>query len=193
MRRRGRSAIAAGVVLALVAAGVGVVHHKFFRWKRFDTVEAGKLYRSGMLRDWQLRAAIQKYGIKTVYSFTVENNEREEKTCKELGVPRYFTYLHGDGCGPDDPYLRFLEVVSDPDKQPVLVHCSAGVQRTGGAVALYRTVVQGWDFDRAVEEMIAKGNAGEERQVEQLRNIRERLTTTDGATCPVPKTARLSR
>ena len=35
----------------------------------------------------------------------------------------------------------------------VLVHCHAGSQRTGGVVACYRMLFEGWSFDRALEEM----------------------------------------
>jgi protein tyrosine/serine phosphatase len=178
------------MVLLLLAFAVGVVHHKVFRWKRFDVVETGKLYRSGMLRDWQLRQAVEKYGVKTVFSFTFENNDREQRTCDELGVERHFCYLHGNGVGPDDPYVRFLEIASNPESRPVLVHCSAGVQRTGGAVALYRSVLQGWGFEQAVAEMVAKGNSGDPKQVEQLRKIHDRLVYGDGPACPRPNAAR---
>lgn len=166
------------VVLALVgiAVGGGIAYHKLLEWKRFDVVDSGVLYRSGLLKDWQLRRAIKKYKIKTVFSLTFTNNEGEAAVCKEAGVKRYFQYLPGDGVGTDDPYLRFLEVAQDPSNHPILVHCSAGVQRTGGAVALYRIFYQQWRFEDAIKEMIAKGNEGESAQVAQLRDIYEDVT-----------------
>lgn len=188
MSRRSRR-LTVGVGVLLLAGLVLVVHHKFLRWKRFEVVAEGQLYRSGQLRDWQLRKAVRDYGIRTVFAFNFENDKEEERTCRELGVARHFSYLPGDGVGPDDPYLRFLQVASDPANQPVLVHCAAGVQRTGGAVALYRTVVENWDFDRAVEEMISRGNGGRRDQVAQLRKIAEGVKVAAGLTCPVPETA----
>lgn len=161
------------VALAIVAAtlvGAGVAR-KQLRWKRFAVVEPGVLYRSGMLKPWQLRQAIDAYGIKTVFSLTFTRNAEEEAVCREAGVERRFHYLSGDGVGPDDPYLAFLAVARDPSKRPLLVHCSAGVQRTGGAVALFRCVEQGWDIDRALAEMNAMGNDGNEPQRKQLREL----------------------
>ena len=160
-------------------SGLGAVaYHKLLRWKRFEVVEPGVLYRSGILKDWQLEAAIDRYHFKTVFSFTHTNNSAERAVCQQAGVRRYYCYLHGNGVGPDDPYLRFLEVVQDPSQQPILVHCSAGVQRTGGAVALYRILFNDWSFDRAIDEMIEKGNKGKQDQIRQIKRISDRLTAS---------------
>ncbi|QDU61683.1 Tyrosine phosphatase family protein [Planctomycetes bacterium Pan216] len=169
------------IALALfvgVAVGAPVTYHKLLRWKKFRVVEQDILYRSGSLRPWQLRKAIDRYDIKTVYSLTHTRHLEEQEVCDEKGVKRYFCYLPGDGVGSDDPYLRFLEVIEDPRNHPVLVHCSAGVQRTGGAVALYRILFNGWEADAAIEEMIDLGNKGRQTQIEQIKRIAERLRTS---------------
>ena len=130
---------------------------------------------SDLLHAWQLRRAVDYYGVKTVFSFTHGENDEEQRACEAIGVRRYFCYLPGDGVGPDDPYLRFLEVMQDPANHPVLVHCSAGVQRTGGAVALFRVLYQGWPVDRAVREMVEKGNEGKQSQITQIQALCKRL------------------
>ncbi|MGL4464868.1 MAG: fused DSP-PTPase phosphatase/NAD kinase-like protein, partial [Planctomycetia bacterium] len=134
--------------------------------------------RSGGLRDDQLADAVRRHGVKTVFSFTHGNNAGEQAVCDTLGVERFFCYLPGDGIGPDDPYLRFLQVASDPKHHPVLVHCSAGVQRTGGAVALFRTVLDGWSVDDAVQEMIRMGNEGYPMQIDQVRRLTEEMLSS---------------
>ena len=169
--RKSTRLLMAILLLGVIGLVGGVIHHKFIEWKRFEVVEPGVLYRSGILRDWQLRRALDQYKIKTVFSLTFTNNAAEQRICDEKGVRRYFCYLPGDGVGTDDPYLRFLELVQDPKNHPVLVHCSAGVQRTGGAVALYRVLLDGWEFDDAVAEMIDRGNEGKKPQIDQLRRI----------------------
>ena len=53
--------------------------------------------------------------------------------------------------------LAFLRVVADPARVPVFVHCSHGADRTGAMTAAYRVVVQGWDKEEAIREMIQGG------------------------------------
>lgn len=177
------------LVLATVAGSAGVAYRKLFRWKRFDTVAEGVLYRSGQLKPWQLRSLIRDKKIRSVFSFTLTAGEEEQQICDDAQVKRYFHYLHGDGVGPDDPYLRFLQVVQDPANLPMLVHCSAGVQRTGGAVALYRVLMDQWPIEQALTEMTDKGNDGNIAQREQLLRIaetfRERRLAITAATPPV--------
>lgn len=189
MIRRRRFMILATLVAVVLTTSFAVIYHRFLAWKRFDVVAEGELYRSGILRDWQLRDAIETYGFKTVFSLTFTDHVKHQRICREMGVKRYFSYLPGDGVGPEDPYLRFLQIAADPANHPILVHCSAGVQRTGGAVALYRTAIQGWDFDAAIQEMVAKGNKGKPTQVELLRQLNDKLVSPDRCLLPVPKIA----
>lgn len=57
----------------------------------------------------------------------------------------------------DEDVLRFLRIVTDPAKQPVLVHCRRGADRTGLMVAIYRVVVEGWTRADAIDEMTHGG------------------------------------
>jgi protein tyrosine phosphatase (PTP) superfamily phosphohydrolase (DUF442 family) len=55
--------------------------------------------------------------------------------------------------------VRFLQIVTDAKRTPVLVHCQQGADRTGTMTALYRVAVQGWSKDDAIREM-TKGGFG---------------------------------
>jgi len=57
----------------------------------------------------------------------------------------------------DADVLKFLQIVTTKDQQPVLVHCAQGADRTGMMVAIYRIVVQGWSKDDALKEMVDGG------------------------------------
>ena len=48
---------------------------------------------------------------------------------------------------------EFLQLVNDPAKQPVYVHCQGGRHRTGVMTAVYRMTQDGWTADRAYDEM----------------------------------------
>ena len=50
-----------------------------------------------------------------------------------------------------------LAVFDDPSNYPILIHCRAGLHRTGCMAAIYRMEYQGWTPERAVDEMRAHG------------------------------------
>ena len=163
------------LLLGLTAAGTGWGIVEYRRWRRFVVVEPGVLYRSNRMDDEQLTQIIHRYGIKTIFSLTFTRSKEIQAVCDRLGVKRYFHYMPGNGAGPDEAYLRFLEVMQNSANHPVLVHCSAGVQRTGGAVVLYRVIEQGWTLERALAEMKWRGNDGNKLQCDQLTKLVERL------------------
>jgi protein tyrosine/serine phosphatase len=59
-----------------------------------------------------------------------------------------------DSDPPTDAELKaFFDVVLDPAKRPVFVHCAHGKDRTGTMCAVYRMEVDGWTPEKAFEEM----------------------------------------
>lgn len=54
-----------------------------------------------------------------------------------------------------------LQIMSDPSKLPVYVHCEHGKDRTGLVVALYRVIYDHWSPEQAHQEMIQMGHSGE--------------------------------
>lgn len=115
--------------------------------RNFGVVEEGKIYRSGRLTPAALERVYHKYGLKTIIDFGAnepdsEKERREQRTADALGIKRHVLRLEGDGTGNPNNYVQMLRLINDPANQPVLVHCSAGTQRTGCAVVLYRHIVQ---------------------------------------------------
>lgn len=125
--------------------------------KRFGVVVEGELYRSGRLTPAATRKVVQENGIRTIVDFggfdkDPVGNDRAQRTADALGVRRIILPLEGDSTGDPNRYLEALRIIEDPDSGPVLMHCAAGSERTGCAVALYRMIEQDWPLDRAIDE-----------------------------------------
>ena len=62
------------------------------------------------------------------------------------------------GPAPVEPNIRkFISVMRDAKNYPVLVHCFAGVHRTGAFTAIYRMEFEHWTHAEALAEMRACG------------------------------------
>lgn len=125
--------------------------------KRFGVVEEGRIYRSGELTPAAMRLVHDSRGIKTVvdlgaYEPGSVEERRAERTATLLGMKRVVLRLEGDATGNPNNYVEALRIMTDPAAQPVLVHCSAGTQRTGCAVAMFRMIEEGKTFDEALVE-----------------------------------------
>ncbi len=57
----------------------------------------------------------------------------------------------------EEQVIKFLRIVNDDERTPILVYCRHGADRTGIMCAVYRVAVQGWTKERALEEMIEGG------------------------------------
>jgi hypothetical protein len=63
---------------------------------------------------------------------------------------------------------RFREVMSDPASYPVLLHCLAGIHRTGIFTAIYRMEFEHWSNADAMAEMRACGYVELDEHVDVL-------------------------
>ena len=148
-----------GIVLAGVLAGAAAIkygRHQFVP-KRFAVVEPGQLYRSGYLEPGPLKRVIRAHNIKTILALL--NNEpdtrqqqNEEAVARAEQVTLIRIGMPGDGRGDFDALDRAADVLADPANRPLLVHCAAGVHRTGAVYAAYRMKHCGWSFKQALAE-----------------------------------------
>ena len=134
--------------------------------KRLRPIVEGKFYRSGCLTANGFRDAIDKHHIKTVISFWDENPDptlqgsrldhstvKESDLCASMGVTYKFIYVK---LRPDDPHAaidEFLKIMDDESSYPVLIHCKAGLHRTGVMAAVYRMEYDGWTKQDAMREL----------------------------------------
>jgi protein tyrosine phosphatase (PTP) superfamily phosphohydrolase (DUF442 family) len=124
-------------------------------WDHWDVVKPGILYRSGQLNGAQLTEAVRRYGIRTVVNFQLPDKELESERAlaRQLGIGFVNLPMPGDGFGEEAQFRKVLEVVDDPQRRPVLVHCARGTCRTGSAVALYRFERDGWTIQDVAMEL----------------------------------------
>ena len=101
----------------------------------------------------------------------------EEEYCRAHGI-RYHRirprrWSSPDGVPAETMVREFLEVATDPANQPVLVHCFAGMHRTGSCVAVFRMAHCGWSPEEAMREMYQCGYTNLEREWDVSTYVRE--------------------
>ncbi len=94
--------------------------------------------------------------IETVINLRSFHSDRDEIGKAELAYEHiYMKAWHAE----EENAVRFLQIVANSKRGPVLVHCQHGADRTGTMCAVYRIAVQGWSKEEALKEM-AQGGFG---------------------------------
>lgn len=154
------------VVLLCIAvfAGGAVLWQKVIKdyviAKNFGVVEDGLIYRSGQISAGLIKNTLIKYKIHLIIILTGDKPEdvdqiAEKKAADELNIKILTFPLSGNGTGDPNLYIGAITALAESvrQKMPVLVHCTAGAQRTGGIIAAYRLLVERKDAAFAVSEL----------------------------------------
>jgi tyrosine-protein phosphatase SIW14 len=159
------------MIATLIAGPVVYAVQQQSRMRNFRVVREGALYRSGQMHPDGLKRAIHDYGIKTVISlrdspdgYGPAPDKAEESFCRQEELSFYRFSPRGwdsrDGAAPaEENVKKFLAIVRNPRNQPVLIHCFAGIHRTGAYCAVYRMEEDQWVNARAIAEAMACGYA----------------------------------
>ncbi len=163
------------IVIILIAAPVAFAVHQQNQMRNFRVVKDGVLYRSGQMSPEGLKRVVHDYGIKTIISLRDNNRPTdlaEEEYCakeeiKFLRLPPRQWWAQTGLAPVEENVAAFREVMADPANYPVLVHCFAGVHRTGAFCAVYRMEHDHWTNAQAINELKEFGynNLGEEWDV----------------------------
>jgi tyrosine-protein phosphatase SIW14 len=168
-----------GGLVVVVALGGPLAYYRtvFENYRRFRVVTPDRFYRSGQLTARGLEQVIKRHGIKTVVNLQDENQDpfmpvvwagstgvRESELCARLGV-RYVALEANEITPPAEfaagkrPVVidQYLKILDDPTAYPVLLHCRAGLHRTGQLTAIYRMEYEGRTPAAAMEELRANG------------------------------------
>jgi tyrosine-protein phosphatase SIW14 len=149
-------------------------------YRNFRVVEEGVLYRSGQMTPDGLARVCREKGIKTVISLRDEDKQAddvddEKGVCERNGVEKYEVIPpkqweeEADRRVPMttnlNQFLINLEAKrpapsgepKDFYPRPILIHCFAGIHRTGAHVAVYRVRYHNYTPAEAVAELKACG------------------------------------
>jgi protein tyrosine phosphatase (PTP) superfamily phosphohydrolase (DUF442 family) len=97
---------------------------------------------------------LKKLGLKTIINLRSFHSDRDE--IGDTGLA--YEHIYMKAWHPEEKEaVRFLKIVTDPERAPVLVHCQHGADRTGTMIAVYRIAVQGWTKAEAIREMTGGG------------------------------------
>ena len=197
--------------LALAIAGV-VIGPPFLLYraqyatsKRLREVTPGRFYRSGQMNAAGFRETIDRFKIKTVLNLQHENPDphlpekwlgkpviHEKELCEQLNV-RYVLMTPDILPTPNDltkeppAVTEFLKLLDYESAYPILIHCKAGLHRTGRLTAIYRMDKEGWDVGDALRELRANGygytaaSESDDFIVQFVQNFKPRRVRTAGA------------
>lgn len=175
LRRLGGAILTLALLFLFVGGLYGYYRNVWEHGKRLRVVVPGKLYRCGQLTVEGFRDAVERYGIKSVVnlqdefpdprirnSYSDKGTTGEQEMCRELGV-RYF-HVKPDLVPPTTPGPHRPRAVDDMlaiydrgELYPMLIHCKAGLHRTGVLLAVYRMEYQNWPREEAFRELKAHG------------------------------------
>lgn len=111
------------------------------------------LYRSGQPTAEGMRR-LNTMGIRTVVNLRSFYSDLTEIGDTGLGYEHIrFKVWHPE----EKQIVKFLQIVTDNRRTPVLVHCQHGADRTGTMCAVHRIGVQGWTKEDALKEMTEGG------------------------------------
>jgi hypothetical protein len=162
-------------MLAIAAGSFVYFRAVYTRAKRLRVVEPGRLYRGGLMRVDGFVEAVERHGIRTVINvqddcpdpdlataFLGGETVKESALCRRLGVryvwlaPDLVPRNHARGVRPR-VVDEFLALMDRESTYPALIHCKAGLHRTGLLCAIWRMEYQGWSRPEALAELKAHG------------------------------------
>jgi protein tyrosine/serine phosphatase len=173
-----------GTLIALAIVGLPTLYWRvnYFNERRFREVTPGKCYRCGQMTADGFREKLRTYGIKLVINlqdeypdpllpknFWDKPNIRESQVCAEENVRYKFISWYAErgllprnqASATNRPAVidEFLAICDEAHQknEPILVHCAAGLHRTGALIAVYRMEYEGWSVADAMRELRAVG------------------------------------
>lgn len=156
-----RSLFSLSILAILVGGPWAYWSYRETSHRNLHVVEDGVLYRSGQLTLQGLARVVHDYEIRTVVCLREgeqDSDAAEEKYCRRWGInhvripPRAWSGPYGH-VPAEQGLAAFRKVMDNRTNYPVLIHCFAGMHRTGAYCAVYRMDYNGWSNAEALSEL----------------------------------------
>jgi protein tyrosine/serine phosphatase len=134
LRNLAFSVLGMGVCIGMYAAYLGMIDN-------FHEVVPGELYRSAQPNGEQIKHYAEAHGVRSILNLRGPSEgkpwyEEEVAASKEAGITHISFLMSSKTELPQEQVDALIEVMRNAPK-PLLIHCHAGVNRTGLASALY--------------------------------------------------------
>jgi protein tyrosine phosphatase len=163
--------------------------------KKWGVVVPGVAYRSGQISQHLVKQTLKDRQIQHIICMTSPDlkdadQQEEIRASRELNADFVYLPLNGRGVGKVEHFTEAVALLAKyiQKREPVLVHCHAGAQRTGGIVAAYRLLVENRSPEFVIRELEAYGWNRRRDQIlldfinENLRKAAEELVATGSLT-----------
>jgi protein tyrosine phosphatase (PTP) superfamily phosphohydrolase (DUF442 family) len=135
-----------------------LVDHAVLRipWRNWGVVEVGRLYRSNHPLPWQLRAAQERFGLKTVLNLrghrqSCGSDALGRARAGELGLVHADAPFESRGAPHKERILRLAGLLGELP-EPILIHCKSGADRTGLVAGIW-LLLQGRPVAAALDQL----------------------------------------
>jgi len=136
-------------------------------------------------------------GVKTVIDLRLDRKPQSKEWAEAAGLHYINIPIDDRGEPSDEQAAAFLKAVQESSTEGrVYVHCAGGRHRTGSMIAVYRMTQDGWDIDKAFQEMknydfyTRNGHAGFKTYVfDYYQRMTSNPKSVPVAYCPVDKQA----
>ncbi len=92
---------------------------------------------------------LEQMGIKEVLNLRYFCSNDKQAT--NTGLTLHHVKMVAGNCDWDK-VVKALRIIRNREG-PIVIHCKHGADRTGLVIALYRIIFQGWDKERAIDEL----------------------------------------
>ncbi len=164
------------IVCAFTAVGYWAWGYRY-HWIENNSreIEPGRVYAGGYQYSGPLTRILRARRIKTVLTLLPEGTEddiREQQVVAAMGVEFKRVTIPTKDSGDHRSQTSALSIpmklasvqeavaiLSDPQNQPVFVHCQCGRHRVGAVIAVYRVQHSGWSEEAARAELTQWGGS----------------------------------